>query len=160
MAIKDGVKTTCLIDNGARVNLVTLEFVKDRGLEVGSIQDLNDHNGHIPLSGLGGRTTEPLGYMILRVQIPYMPSYDEDQVALVVAEDSNFLKRCQVILGTPMTYRVIRAMKKSEMENAPEAWWSAQHTYEFANYMVQLNPEDYGMTMPTNMGENPTDLDE
>ena len=26
--------------------------------------------------------------------------------------------------------------------------------------MVQLNPEDYGMTMPTNMGENPTDLDE
>ena len=54
MAIIDGVKTTCLIDNRARVNLVTLEFVKDRGLEVGSIQDLNDHNGHIPLSRLGG----------------------------------------------------------------------------------------------------------
>ena len=45
------------------------------------------------------------------------------------------------------------------MENAPEAWQSAQHTYEFANYMVQLNPEAYGMTMPTNTGENPTDLD-
>ena len=26
--------------------------------------------------------------------------------------------------------------------------------------MVQLNPEDYGMTLPTNTGENPTDLDE
>ena len=26
--------------------------------------------------------------------------------------------------------------------------------------MVQLDPEDNGMTMPTNMGENPTDLDE
>ena len=26
--------------------------------------------------------------------------------------------------------------------------------------MVQLHPEDYGMTLPTNMGENPTDLDE
>ena len=35
-----------------------------------------------------------------------------------------------------------------------------QHTYEFANYMVQLNLEDYGMTMPTNTGENPTNLDE
>ena len=53
-AIIDGVKTTCLIDNGARVSLVTPEFVKDRGLEVGSIRDLNDHNGCIPLSGLGG----------------------------------------------------------------------------------------------------------
>ena len=46
------------------------------------------------------------------------------------------------------------------MEDAPEAWRSAQHTYEFANYMIQLNPEDYGMPMPTNTGENPTDLDE
>ena len=26
--------------------------------------------------------------------------------------------------------------------------------------MVQLDPEDYGITLPTNMGENPTDLDE
>ena len=155
MAIIDGVKTTCLIDNGACVNLVTPEFVKDRGLEVGSIWDLNDHNGRIPLSGLGGRITEPLGYVILRVQIPYMPSYDEDQVALVVVEDSNFLKRCQVILGTPTINRAVQVMKESEMENAPEAWQSAQHMYEFANYMVQLNPEDYGMTMPTNTGKNP-----
>ena len=159
-AIIDGVKTTCLIDNGAWVNLVTLEFVKNRGLEVGSIQDLNDHNGYIPLSRLGGRITEPLGYMILRVQIPYVPSNDKDQVALVVSEDSNFLKRCQVILGTPTINRAVRAMKESEMENAPKAWWRAVHSYEFANYMVQLNPEDYSMTLPTNTGENPTDLDE
>ena len=103
MAMIDGVKTTCLIYNEARVNLVTPEFMKNRGLEVGSIQDLNDHNRYIPLSGLGGKITEPLGYVILQVQIPYMPSYDKDQVALVVSEDSNFLKRCQVILGTLTT---------------------------------------------------------
>ena len=126
---------------------------------MGSIQDLNDHNGHIPLSGLGGRVTEPLGYVILWVQILYVPSYDEDQVALVVTEDSSFLQRCQVILGMPTINWAVRAMKESEMENALEAWQSAQHTYEFANYMVQLDPEDYGMTMPTNTGENPTDLD-
>ena len=150
------MKTTCLIDNGAHVNLVTPEFVKDRGLEMGSIWDLNDHNGCIPLSRLGGRITEPLGYVILRVQIPYVPSYDKDQVALVVAEDSNFLRRCQVIIGTLTINQAVWAMKESEMENAPEAWQSTQHTYEFTNYMVQLNPEDYGMTMPT----NPTDLDE
>ena len=159
-AMLDGVKMTCLIDNVARVNLVTLEFVKNRGLEVGSIQDLNDHDGYIPLSGLGGKVTEPLGYVILWVQIQYVPSYDEDQVALVVSEDSNFLKRCQVILGTLTINRAVRAMKESEVENAPEAWRSAVHSYKFANYMVQLDPEDYGMTLPTNTGENPTDLDE
>ena len=37
---------------------------------------------------------------------------------------------------------------------------NSQHTYEFANYMIQLNPEDYRMPMPTNTGENPTNLDE
>ena len=160
MAMIDGVKTTCLIDNGARVNLVTLEFVKDRGLEVGSIQDLNNHDGYILLSGLGGKITKPLGYVILRVQIPYVPSYYEDQVALVVPEDSNFLKRCQVILGTLTINQAVRAMKESEIENAPKAWQSAVHSFEFANYMVQVNPEDYGMIQPTNTGENPTDLDE
>ena len=59
-----------------------------------------------------------------------------------------------------MINRAVQAMKESEMENAPEAWQSTQHMYKFANYMVQLNPEDYGMTMPTNMGKNPTNLDE
>ena len=84
------------------MNLVTPEFVRDRGLDVGSIQDLNQHNGCIPLSGLGGRVMEPLGYVMLWVQILCLPSYDEDQVALVVSEDSNFLRKCQVVLGTPM----------------------------------------------------------
>ena len=81
-------------------------------------------------------------------------------MALVVSEDSNFLRKCQVVLGTPTINQAIQAMKESEMENAPEAWQSTQQTYEFANYMVQLDPEDYGMTMPTNTEENPTDLDE
>ena len=81
--------------------MITLEFVRERGLDVGSIQDLNRHNGRIPLSRLGGRVTEPLGYVMFRVQIPYVPSYDEDQVVLVVVEDSSFLRKCQVVLGTP-----------------------------------------------------------
>ena len=70
---------------------------------------------------------EPLGYVILWVQIPYVPSYNEDQVALVVQEDSNFLKRCQVILGTPTINQAVWAMKESEMESALEAWQSTLH---------------------------------
>ena len=97
--------------------------------------------------------------MILWVQIPYVPSYDEDQVALVVTEDSSFLRRCQVILGTPTINQAILEMKESEMRMPPKAWRSTQHMYKFANYMVQLKPEDYDMTMPTNTGENQTDLD-
>ena len=66
------------------MNVVTSEFVKARGLVAGSIQDLNNHAGSIPINGAGGKRTEPLGYVVIRVQIPYAPSYDEDQVALIV----------------------------------------------------------------------------
>ena len=108
LAILDGVRTTCLIDNGACINLVTPEFVKARDLDVGSIQDLNDHNGCIPLSGLGGNVTKPLGYVVIQVQIPYVLSYDEDQVALVVRDNSCFISHCPVVLGTPTINRVIQ----------------------------------------------------
>ena len=51
-------------------------------------------------------------------------------------------------------------MKESELENAPEAWQSAQYSNEYANYMAQLNLSNIGITMPTNTGQNPIDLDE
>ena len=159
-AIIDGMKTTCLINNGARVSLVTSEFVKARGLGVGSIQDLNDHNGCIPLSGLRGSVTEPLGYVVIQVQIPYLPSYDEDQVVLVVSDDSHFITWYPVVPGTPTINQAIREMKESKLENAPEAWQSDWYSHEYANYMVQMDPGDQGITMPTNTGQNPTDLDE
>ena len=83
---------------------------------MGSIQDLNHHAGRIPLGGMGGHVQEPLGYVILRVQIPYVPSYDEEQVALVVEDDSSFISKCPVVLGTPTINRAVRAMKESELE--------------------------------------------
>ena len=153
------METTCLLDNGSRVNLVTPEYVKKKDLDVGSIQDLNHHAGRIPLGGMGGHVQEPLGYVILRVQIPYVPSYDEEQVALVVEDDSAFISKCPVVLGTPTINRAVRAMKESELEEAPEAWQQARYAYEYASYIAQLDTEELDTQMPTNTGENPRDID-
>ena len=76
--IIDGRLTTVLIDSGAHMNVITPEFVEARGLAAGSIQDLNNHAGRIPINRVGGKPTEPLGYIMIRVQIPYAPSYNED----------------------------------------------------------------------------------
>ena len=57
--------TTVLIDSWARMNCVTPEFVKARGLAAGLIQDLNNHSGHITINGAGGKHTEPLGYVMI-----------------------------------------------------------------------------------------------
>ena len=53
-AILDRWLTTVLIDSGACMNCVTPEFMKVSGLAAGSIQDLNNHSGRIPINGVGG----------------------------------------------------------------------------------------------------------
>ena len=107
---------TTLIDNGAHMNTVTPSFVKQHGLEVGSIDDLNRHRGRIPVSCSGGYYMEPLGYVLIRVQLPGIPSYDEEQVALVIRDGSEFSRWVPFIVGTPIIDRVIQALKETEME--------------------------------------------
>ena len=144
------------------MNCVTPEFVKVRGLVAGSIQDLNNHSGCIPINGAGGKLIEPLGYVMIRVQIPQVPSYDEDQVALIVEDSSLFSRQCPVILRTLTIFWAVQAMKESEMHNLKPAWQYAKAGYEYTHFM--MNPDDVpteeGQSFPTNTGKNPIDLDE
>ena len=142
------------------MNVVTPEFVKARGLAAGSIQDLNNHAGHIPINGAGGKRTEPLGYVMIRVQIPYAPSYDEDQVALIVEDPSLFSQRCPVILGTPTIFRAIQAMKESEMNRVEPAWQHAKAGYEYTHFLMNVEEYPEDCSFPTNTGKNPVELDE
>ena len=58
-AILDGRLTTVLVDSRARMNCIMPEFVKARGLVAGSIQDLNNHSGCIPINRAGGSVPSP-----------------------------------------------------------------------------------------------------
>ena len=121
----DGEPVPALIDNGARFNTVTPAFVKKRGLVVGSIADLNKHRGRIPVSCSGGYYTEPISYVMVRVQFPGIPSYDENQMALVIRDGSEFSRRVPVIIGTPTIDQVVWALKESEFDTIPEEWQRA-----------------------------------
>ena len=96
------------------------------------------------------------------VQILQVPSYDEDQVALIVEDPSLFTRRCPVILGTPTIFRAIQVMKESEMHNLELAWQYAKAGYEYTHFMMNLDnaPTEEGQSFPTNTGRNLIDLDE
>ena len=155
-AILGGWLTTVLVDSGARMNVVTPEFVKSRGLVAGSIQDLNNHAGRIPINGAGGKRTEPLGYVMIRVQIPNAPSYDEDQVALIIEDPSLFSQHCPVILGMPTIFRAVQAMKESKLQRVEMAWQHARARYKYTHFMMNVGDQMEG----TNTSRNPVDLDE
>ena len=95
----NGESYMALLDNGAQVNTITPKYVSNHSLQVGPITDLMGSKG--TCVGLGNAYTRPLGYVVIWVQVDGVWGYDEDQIALVVLDFSNFVAQIPVILGTP-----------------------------------------------------------
>ena len=140
-------------------------YVHQHNLGVHPISEL-DHSlnlfrDHIPLVGLGGGQTEPLGFTLTRVQVEGMPHYDEQQVLFVLDDPSPFSTRIPVILSTPTINRVVQTMKETEMHSAPTEWQMARVAYEWVQGF-QFHRASLGerLKFPTNTAEDPLDLDE
>ena len=86
---------------------------------------------------------------MVQVQFPGIPSYDEDQVALVIRDGSEFSHRVPVIIWTPTIDRVVRVLKESKMDTVPEEWQRAWHAHEYVNgfFVRSMNLAE---PMPTN----------
>ena len=84
-----------LLDNGAQVNTITQKYVKEHSLPMGLM------DSKVACIGLGNAYTRPLGYVIIWVQVDGVQDYDEDQIALIILDFSNFAMRVPIILGTP-----------------------------------------------------------
>ena len=89
-----------LLDNGMQIIAIMPSYVKSHSLEVGLITNLI--GGWVTCVGLGNAYTWPLGYIIIKVQVDGVQSYNEDQIAPVVLDLSNFTARIPIILGPPL----------------------------------------------------------
>ena len=118
----DGVRTRVLLDDGSQINSVTPAYAHEHDMVIGSLQELAGNPSGNLIQGMGGCRTGALSYVVFCVQIEGMKSYDEEQVALVVVDDTKFGHRVPIILGTPTIHRVVRSMNESEMENASPEW--------------------------------------
>ena len=74
-------------------------YVSDHSLQVGPITDLIGTK--VTCMRLGNAYTRPLGYVVIQVQVDGVQGYDEDQIALVILDLSNFATQIPVTLGTP-----------------------------------------------------------
>ena len=108
-AFVDGHQTRVLLDDGSQINSITPAYAKSLDLVVGPLEELaGDPTGH-PIQGIGGVRTGAIGYVVFHAQIGGIPSYDKEQVALVVDDSSYFARKVPVILGTPTLHRVVNA---------------------------------------------------
>ena len=79
--------------------------------------------------GLGNAYTQPLGYVIVKVQVDGVQGYKEDQIALVVPDLSNFMERIPIILGTPTISYIVNVMKEREIDTLAMPWVNARVTH-------------------------------
>ena len=88
-----------LLDTGANVNMITPECMEALGLQMGPLMDL--WKGGITIDQPFNYEGRPVGYVIMRVQINGISSYDEDQVTLIAHSSTKFAHHVPIILGTP-----------------------------------------------------------
>ena len=112
-----------LLDNGAQGNTIMLRYVNDHSIQVGPITDLM--GSKVACVGLGNVYTRPLGYVVIWVQVDGVQGYDEDQIALVILDFSNFAARVPVILGMPNIGQVVNVMREAEMDVLAMPWANA-----------------------------------
>ena len=93
----NGESCMAFLDNGAQVNTITLRYVSKHLLQVGPITDFM--GSKVACVRLGNAFTRPLGYVVIWVDGVW--GYDEDQIALVILDFSNFATRVPSILGMP-----------------------------------------------------------
>ena len=113
-----------LLDNGAQVNTITPRYVNEHSLQVGPITDLM--GSKVTCMALCNAYTRPLGYVVIWVQVDGVWGYNEDQIALVIPDFSNFATRVPVILGMPTIGCVVNVMREAEMDALAMPWANAR----------------------------------
>ena len=126
----NGKSCMALLDNGVQVNTITPRYVKEHSLQVGPITDLM--GSKVACTGLGNAYTRLLGYVVIRVQVDGVWGPDEDQIALIILDFSNFAIRVPIILGTPTIGQVVNMMREVEMDALAMPWANARAAHLLA----------------------------
>ena len=116
----EGRQIDALADSGSQVNTVMPSYVCQHEFPMLPLHDLVDYP--LNLVGLGGTRTHPLDFMILRVQVKEIASYDKDVVFLVMSDESEFSWCVPIMIGTCMLGRIVNVIKESEMDRLSTPW--------------------------------------
>ena len=109
-----------LLDTGATVNVINADYASTLDLPMGPLSDLRE--GLQGVTVPGNTFAGALGYVIVHIRFDEIKGYDEDQVCLVMEDNSEFASRVPVILGTPTTECILNIMMESEITKLSVVW--------------------------------------
>ena len=145
----NGESYMALLDNGMQINTITPNYVKNHWLEMGPIADLI--GTRVACLGVGNAYIQPLGYVVVWVQVDGVQGYDEDQIALVVPDESKFVEWIPVILGTPTISHIVNVIKEREIDALAMPWVNARVAHLLSVCRAAATVEDDKTTESANL---------
>ena len=137
-ALVDDELVTCLLDNGAQLNFITPAYAQEQEMDIMSLDYLAEEIGGaiLHISGIGGISVEPVGFIMMNVKVPGIAGYEEDQIAIVM--DDPGMTEWPVILGTPTIYQVMEVIKESEISKLAVPWASSRVSWLMRDIVAKL----------------------
>ena len=147
----NGVPTTCLVDTGATVTIITAEFCDHLGLAVHSV------NGLVTVSATGGTNIPYLGYTVATIEFPHIPNYSEEVVMLVINDSSHYASKVPLQIGTRVIAAVTESLKPEDIKHLKETW---KQTYigTLMSCAVQQKHQEEGDTFDLSEVKGPVKL--
>ena len=97
-------------------------------------------------TGLGNTFTWPIGYIIIWAQVNGVQGYDEDQIAPVVPDLSNFMAWVPMVPRTPTIGCITNVIKETEIDTLVTPWVNAHVAHIFVVWQVTTTLEDNNVT--------------
>ena len=137
-ALVDDELVTCLLDNGVQLNFIMPAYAQKQEMDIMSLYYLaKEIGGTIPhISGIGGISVEPVGFVMMNIKVPGIAGYDEDQIAIMM--DDPGMTEWLVILGTPTIYWVMEVIKESEISKLAVPWASSRISWLMRDIVAKL----------------------
>ena len=79
--------------------------------------------------------------------------YNEDEIALVVPDLSNFMARIPIILGTPTISCIVNVIKEREIDALATPWANARVAHILSVQRAAATVEDNQATEESGLGE-------
>ena len=127
----DGQEVTALIDLGAQVLSISIQFCKDLTLQIQPLGRLFE------IEGTGGAANPYLGFGEVNLQILEIRNYNED-VLLLVIPTTTYSKMVLVVVGTKIIDKALSLMTTGELAKATTTWRQA-HFGAVMSGLLQLS---------------------
>ena len=107
------------------------------------VRPLSDLMGRwVTCVGLGNALPQPIGYVLIWVQADRVQGYDDDQIAMVIPDLSNFMAWAPVILGTLMIGHIMNVIREKEIDVLATPWVNTPVAYLLAVWWATATVED------------------